>query len=234
MNLGYTFRDKIYRRLRQDRMGSRALYSVAASLYWLTRVGKLYTGTRIVEIPWVLRQLRMLGHGGDKVLQLGNVILKQALTSYQVEVVDLDAEETSGTDLEVHKADIREVSLPQNYFDVALSISTLEHIGLMEPRFPDGDELAADIVSQALKPGGVFLLSVPFGRPVVLNKFRVYDRARLDFLTRDRFSNVEQHFYVWNKLRWHRVSSEEAETVGFLNNNPSTNLGLALVKGRKK
>jgi len=207
---------------------------MAASLYWLARVGTPYVGTRIVEIPWVLRQLHMLAHDREKVLQLGNVILKEALNSYRVEVVDLGADETSGPELKVHKADIREVHLPQNDFDVAISISTLEHIGVMEPKFPDGDKLATDIISQALKPRGLFLLSVPFGQPAVLDEFRVYDKARLDFITHDKFSIEEEKFFVWNKIKWQQVSSKAAGRVGFLNNNPSMNLGLALVRVRKR
>jgi len=231
--LSHVIRKLLYRYLRQGRRGSHIAYSFGAYLYWLISARRLYVGTRIVEIPWVLKQLHNHAKSGERILQVGDVLLYKALQRHHIELVDMDAEEKSRPGLKVHKTDIRSVRFPQGYFDIAISISTLEHIGIHEPKFPSGDKLAVDIISEALKPGGLFLLTVPFGKPVVLDKFRVYDKARLDYILGDKFSIDEEAFFIWNKFKWQRASSEEAGIAGFLKNNPSINLGVALVKAMK-
>jgi SAM-dependent methyltransferase len=225
-------RTPVYRQLREGKIGGLILHSVAAFLYWTIYKRTPYIGTRIVEIPWVLNQLRSCT-GVRKILQVGDVLLKKALKRYEVTVVDLDAEESSGPGLKVYKDDIRNVPLPPCYFDAAISISTLEHIGLQGPRFPDGDKLAVKIISRALKPGGWFFLTVPFGRSMVLNTYRIYDKDRLDFILRDQFIVSKRLFFVWDKYRWRRTLSEEAEKVGLIKNDPSRNLGVALVMARR-
>lgn len=218
-------RQPIYRWLREGRRGSRITYSPAAYLYWLASERTPYVGTRIIEIPWVLNQLRKSGVSDQRILQVGDVLLQKALDNCEIELVDMDAEESSTPGLRVYKADIREVSLCQGYFDIAISISTLEHIGVQEPRFPDGDKLAVEVISQALKPGGLFLFTVPFGKPVVMKTFRVYDKERLNFILEGNFLVEEENFFVWNKIKWQKTSPEMLKEQGFLKNNPSMNLG---------
>jgi len=82
----------LYKWLRQGRRGSYILYGVAAYAYCLISTGIPYAGTRIAEIPWVLKELRSLTHGGERILQVGDVILKNALNKYEVELIDLSAE----------------------------------------------------------------------------------------------------------------------------------------------
>lgn len=80
------------------------------------------------------------------------------------------------------KEDIRGTSFPSDFFDTAIALSTLEHIGLGfygEPVDPHGDRKAAIEIFRILKPGGRFLLTVPFGRPATTSGHRVYDAARL-------------------------------------------------------
>lgn len=234
MSLAAEVRKVVYGWLRQGRWGSGILYSLAAYLYWLVRARRLYVGARIVEIPWVLAHLGNHARGDEKILQVGNVLLhKGALGTYEVELVDLDAEESPGRGLRVHKDDVRQVSLHQHYFDIAISISTLEHIGLQGPKFPDGDKLAVDIIARALRPGGLFLLTVPFGKPAVLESFRVYDASRLSWVLEDQFTVRKQSYFVWNGFMWEKKSCQDAEKVGFLKNNPSMNCGIALVEAKK-
>ena len=233
MGLGSKVRKPLYKYLRQDRRGSKIIYSVSTYLYWLVSARRIYAGTRIVEIPWVLNQLRNHTDDSERILQVWDVLLKKALDKYEVELVDLDAEESAGLGLKVYKDDIRNVCLPKCYFDIAISISVLEHIGLQGPKFPDGDRLAIDIISQALKPDGLLFFSVPFGKPVVMETFRVYDAVRLKWLMQDRFTVIEESYLVWNGFVWQKKSCPDAERVGFLKSNPSMNRGVTLIKAKK-
>lgn len=228
------FKKWFYRRLREGRRGSIGLYGVAGISFWLLSERRLYCGTRVVEVPWALKELKNLP-AGTRILQVGDVILKAALAKHEVELIDLKAEEMPGSGLKVQKLDIREASLPADYFDIAVSLSTLEHIGYAGPTFADGDRLAAEIVYRALKPRGLFLFSVPFGKtaePDMLG-WRVYDRKHLDLALGGLFEMVEGHFLVWDGFRWTKRPPQEVEQAGFLKANPSMNRGIALVKARK-
>lgn len=155
-----------YDRLRRGAIGSRLVYRFLVSFYRMATKGTPYLGTTFVEIPWVLRQLREYTHGGEKVLQVGDVLLKKALDKYEeVVLVDMNAEEYTCPRLKIHQSDIRDDSLPKAYFDIAIAISTIEHIGNQGLRFPDGDILATELISEALKVNGLFFLTLPFSNP---------------------------------------------------------------------
>lgn len=68
-------------------------------------------------------------------------------------------------------------------FDVALSISSVEHAGLGrygDPLDPDADLAAMAELARLLRPGGRLLMAVPVGADaVVWNAHRIYGRARL-------------------------------------------------------
>lgn len=68
-------------------------------------------------------------------------------------------------------------------FDVALSISSVEHAGLGrygDPLDPDGDLAAMRDLRKYVRPGGRLLLAVPVGSDVVVwNAHRIYGRLRL-------------------------------------------------------
>jgi hypothetical protein len=72
-------------------------------------------------------------------------------------------------------------------FDVAVSLSSFDHDGLGrygDPLCPDGDLLSNDAVRDLyLKPGGLYLLTVPIGPDVVVwNLHRRYGKVRLGLL----------------------------------------------------
>ena len=71
-------------------------------------------------------------------------------------------------------------------FDVAVSISSIEHDGLGrygDPIDPNGDLRAMAEFKDLLKPGGLLLLAVPVGADaVVWNAHRIYGRKRLPLL----------------------------------------------------
>lgn len=71
-------------------------------------------------------------------------------------------------------------------FDVAVAISTLEHIGLGaygDPCDPDGDRITVARVGKWLKPGGVFYFDVPYrpdGPYKEHTNYRAYDKPNLE------------------------------------------------------
>jgi Methyltransferase domain len=87
---------------------------------------------RVVEIPWVLRQLS--DAKGLHVLDIGTafspMVYKRLLVGqpHVVEIADL-AEADIG-DLRSHVADVRDLPFATDSFDVAICLSTLEHVGM--------------------------------------------------------------------------------------------------------
>lgn len=229
-----------YRWLRRDYPGSGLLRYVGGCLFWLAYARRPYVGTRVVEIPWLMSRLKSASIRKEKMLVVGDVVTRKlADMGYDVDLVDMDAEVVSDSHLRVQKLDIRQAKLPQGVFDVVVSISTLEHVGVQGVEFADGDRLAAKLIYDAMKPGGLFLVTVPFGKPYTVKGFtRIYDLKGLHNILDDCFTVEEETFYVWSGFSWKRANLETAQKAGFLANNPDRypgqNLGLALVMARKK
>jgi hypothetical protein len=86
---------------------------------------------RVVEIPWVLRRL---SGRGQRVLDIGTafapMIYKWLLVRqpHAVDVADLNEIYIPG--LTSHLADVRRLPFANDSFDVAICLSTLEHVGM--------------------------------------------------------------------------------------------------------
>jgi 2-polyprenyl-3-methyl-5-hydroxy-6-metoxy-1,4-benzoquinol methylase len=148
------------------------------------RSAKLVVSEQIVENAWVLSQLR---DDDRRVLDFGGVesVLPLQLSALGKHVSVLDARRYAFThaNLQSIQADILAQPLPfTEPFDVVISISTIEHVGLS--RYGDsadkgGDRRAVDALWGAVRPGGRLLATVPAGRPAVQRGYRVYDEARI-------------------------------------------------------
>jgi Methyltransferase domain len=122
---------------------------------------------RVVEIPWVIRRL---GDRGRRVLDAGTafapMVYKRQLIrrSQTVEMVDLAATEIPG--LASHVGDLRALPFASGSFDLAICVSTLEHVGLDNAQY--GIESGGDGDSVALRElgrvAGTVLVTVPAGR----------------------------------------------------------------------
>ncbi len=126
---------------------------------------------RAVEIQWCLARY----DGEPRVLDVGYAFAEPA---YLAGLTELGAAELVGVDLadvavpglRPVVADVRELPFADGSFDLALCISTLEHIGrdndvyaIDAPRDEDGDEAALRELHRVLGPGGRLLVSVPTG-----------------------------------------------------------------------
>jgi Methyltransferase domain len=87
---------------------------------------------RVIEIPWVLRGLTSVRAG--RVLDIGTAfspVVYKRLLLRQPHVVELaDLAEVDIVGLQSHVADVRNLPFAEGSFDVAICLSTLEHIGM--------------------------------------------------------------------------------------------------------
>ena len=102
-----------------------------------------------------------------------------------------------------HLEDWLSTPLPVAFFDVAVSLSAVEHFGLSEfggEQHDEGDRVAMELIYATLKPGGFALITVPFG--AVWHSCPHWRRYREEDLQRriiGRFQEVERAFW-WTSV----------------------------------
>jgi hypothetical protein len=139
--------------------------------YHVARGNRTWDNERAVEIPVVWRELQR--HGGEGVLEVGNVLGHYFDTSHPV----LDRYEQHAT--VTWNEDVVGFD-PPFAPRLVLSISTLEHVGHSErPRDPAKFREALDAVAGWLAPGGRLLFTVPLGyNPAVREYLDAHHPAR--------------------------------------------------------
>ncbi|MGC2204962.1 MAG: DUF268 domain-containing protein [Thermoplasmata archaeon] len=155
-----------------------------------------------------------------RLLEVGDVLGPfLATTGFTVETIDLWPRKTPATG--VWKAlaqDIRLLETSERY-DAAVSISTLEHIGMGhygDTCDPLGDRRSIEAVRAALKPGGRFLVTVPLGQESNESWQRLYSIPRIvDLFAGFTLRKIEIYQYRW--LSWRRAregASLDPRTLG--------------------
>lgn len=133
---------------------------------------------RIVEIPWVLRSLD--GGAGTRVLDIGTafspVVYKRLLVRQPqtVEVADLADADILG--LRCHVADVRTLPFEADSFDVAICISTLEHVGMDNTNYnvASGGGGDVDALRELGRVAQTVFVTVPAGVDVNMGWQRQY------------------------------------------------------------
>jgi len=158
---------------------------------------------RVVEYPWVLRQLRVFVPRGARVLDVGcsESVHSHVLPymGYGVWGLDINDYPYKPRQMVFVKCDVHDTGLPSNFFDAIVVVSTIEHIGLPvygQVGFDiDGDVKAIEELRRILKPGGYLIITTPFaGR-----EFRIVPGERLKLLKRG-FEVIVEEFFIPYKL----------------------------------
>jgi len=159
-------------------------FNDATYCYWIHLYNSTWANERAVEVP--IFQKILATARTKKVLEIGNV-----LSHYQpIEHAVLDKYEVAPG---VINQDLVNFS-PKRKFDLILSISTLEHIGVdEEPRQPKKATRALKRIKTLLAMQGVAYVSIPLGYNPVLDQL-IFDDSKLFtakwFLKRNSWLNT--------------------------------------------
>jgi len=160
---------------------------------------------RCVEYPWAIARLR--GSAGNlldagSVFNFDYILNCPSLEPFKITIVNLHPETNCyhGRAVNYLYEDLRSLPLADKWFEQIVCISTLEHIGFdnelfssqfeagspsgpLASNFSDADYKQALLeLWRVLKPGGVLLLSVPFGVREVSSTQQVFDLTELNAL----------------------------------------------------
>lgn len=130
-------------------------------------------------------------------------------------------------------------AIPVSRFDIAVSLSAVEHFGLSEfggEQHDEGDRIAMEVMYNVLKPGGYALITVPYGS--TWHECPHWRRYREEDLRRriiGRFEEVERAYW-WTSIAVNepgptvedlRTYSSSADlSVGLLLRKPLTDTGV--------
>lgn len=135
---------------------------------------------RVVEYPLLFNHLEL--KKGQHILDFGCVedILPIHLCSlgYKVTGLDFRAYPFSHENFKFLQSDILTWDPPIETFDVVISISTIEHVGLSaygDPVCENGDKIAVNKLWHSLKTGSDLIVTLPAGKRCTKRGMRIYD-----------------------------------------------------------
>jgi len=188
-------------------------------VFWKGEIVRFITESRserIVEIPLVLSNIP---HKKSRILDIGCryslLPIQLASLGHEIYGIDIYNYGRKHPNLHFFRNDFLESPFRGNFFDVVISLSTIEHIGLGfygEKRDLHGDKRAVEEVKRVLKPKGIFLLTAPFGRPTDSTWYRVYDKKRITSLLSD-FEITTMKVFSEERGIWQPVSIDKAEEI---------------------
>jgi hypothetical protein len=189
--------------------------------YHAARYNGTYRNERTVELAIALPVLR--AHAHRRVLEVGNVTSHYVAAGHRI--VD-KYERADG----VENLDVLEIRAHEPY-DLILSISTLEHVGLDERRDepyvedPDKARVALEHLAGLLAPGGMLLVTLPLGYNAGLDAglhARELPLSEVRFLQRISRDN-----------RWREVSAEQVRGARYGWPYPAANaIAIGIGRGR--
>lgn len=177
----------------------------------------------------------LLAHSSDVELEMTDISLLN-ISEYQLlwEAVRQKAKGVAHFSIQ----DARSLNYESNHFDIVYSMSVLEHV-----QGPNGDAKAVKELVRVLKPGGLFLFSVPYGNSYVEQRRqgfsgavekrcdniqyffqRIYDRSRIESRLLPPLNGVRirSQSTVWRSRpgllrQWANLGENLNGLFGFLN-----------------
>jgi SAM-dependent methyltransferase len=191
--------------------------------------GPAGTDERVIEIPWCLSRYA----GETRVLDVGYAFAEPA---YLAGLVELGAQELAGVDLAQAEvpalsstvADVRDLPFDEGSFELAICISTLEHIGRDNEVYGLGDQSdeqgaarALEALHRVLTGSGRLLVTVPCGERQDLGwQVQLPPAEWVALFESAGFVVFEDEIYVLGDDGWTSSSSFESDGVRYGERGP--------------
>ncbi|HEV8410994.1 MAG TPA: methyltransferase domain-containing protein [Gemmatimonadaceae bacterium] len=193
----------------------------------------LHLDERTVELPWTLAQLG--ARTGGRSLDAGSALNHEfllahpAIAARDLTIATLAPERDCFWQRRIsyNFCDLRALPFRDAWFDEVICVSTLEHVGFDNSGFagaaaaaapsPNTWQTALRELARVVRPGGVLLLTLPFGRAQSFPAFQQFDSALLAE-ARGIFkpvAGVESYFRYFNDRGWSRVGAAECATATY-------------------
>lgn len=181
---------------------------------------------RVVEYPWLFDRLKRVGGSLGRVLDAGSTlnhdfILDRApLRKADLTIMTLAPEKRCYwyKGYSYIFGDFRQTKFKDGAFDIIISISTLEHVGLDNTLLYTDDLKKAETnkhgfvdaireFRRILAPGGRCLITVPYGKYENFEWFQVFNKEMIELLI-EAFSpsSFDLEFFQYSKAGWQRAS----------------------------
>jgi len=182
---------------------------------------------RSFEYPWIIMRIR---HREGRFADFGsrNSMLIPYFSSlgYEVYGIDLNADLPAIAKFLKHyqnfrfiKADMRKLPFVDNFFDVSVSVSTLEHIFNQDMLCED--KIALREITRVTKKGGQILITMPYGKGEISKfylgyPYKIYNQKSLAELLRHPALKIEELAYflrqppIWIKVERHRIEDVDS------------------------
>lgn len=175
------------------------------------------TNERIIEKGWILRQLSREPLKSN-ILDLGCsesfLSIELASNGFKVTGIDVRPYPLRHPNFVFVNEDICKSTIDSNKYDIVIALSTVEHIGLDWYDKSDvntSDFKAVSELLRLLKPGGILLLTVPFGERAQTSLHRIYDDESLhELLQYFNIDKIEYGIKMDDRTWIYPVCEEEA------------------------
>lgn len=177
---------------------------------------KIVVNERVVENPFVLSNLpqrakRILDVGCTE----GYLAIQLASLGFSVYGIDVRNYVLSHPNFHFVRDDITNTPFPNEYFDVVLALSSIEHVGLGhygDPMHGQGDFRAIKEIYRVLKKGGTLIMSVPIGLTATKTWERIYDDESLKQLLAD-FTIERMAYWIKKNEQWVSATPEDVKKL---------------------
>ena len=215
---------------------------------------KNYMDERIVEIPWIMKNLANIENynimDGGCTLNFNYLIKKIIQKNNNLTFINIHPERNFFRSklVKYRKQDITKINFKQNTFDAVTCLSVIEHVGFDNSMYDYTNGVKKKQLNQnlykkgilelkrVLKPGRWLYLTFPFGKKMIFKNYQQFNYSDLQSMIKI-FSPKKYwfEFYKFDDLKWNKVDAQSCKfsKAVYKNDIGISSTSVALLKMKK-